>query len=168
MDIVAHALWSGAIYNKKRVWWAVVFGIAPDFFSFGVFTIHRLLSGSFFSPAILHGDIPRHLVVPAYVHGLYNVTHSLLIWAVLFSIIWFSFQRIPWELTAWALHIVIDIPTHSIEFFPTPFLWPLPQPFIDGTSWATPWFMVFNYAAIAGVYLYLYLWRSHVKKVPRV
>ncbi|OHA01763.1 MAG: hypothetical protein A3C11_00195 [Candidatus Sungbacteria bacterium RIFCSPHIGHO2_02_FULL_49_12] len=169
MDIVAHALWSGAIYNKKRVWWAVFFGVAPDLFSFGIFTVGRLLSGRLFSPAIVYGDIPRHLVVPTYVHALYDVTHSVLIWAVLFSIGWFYFQRIPWEFTAWALHIVIDIPTHSLEFFPTPFLWPLPQPFfIDGTSWATPWFLVLNYAAIAGVYICVYVRKLRLKKMPGV
>ncbi|MBI2096855.1 MAG: hypothetical protein HYT40_01725 [Candidatus Sungbacteria bacterium] len=166
MDIFAHALWSGAIYNKKRVWWAVFFGIAPDLFSFGVFIVAHVLTSGFTPIAFDHGDVPRPELVPQYVHALYNVSHSLIVWAVLFAIGWFYFQRLPWEFTAWGLHILIDIPTHSTAFFPTPFLWPLPQPFfVNGVSWATPWFMLINYGAIAVVYGALYWQHARKKKV---
>jgi len=38
-------------------------------------------------------------------------------------------------LLAWALHIIIDIPTHSYELFPTPFLWPISDFKINGIPW---------------------------------
>lgn len=159
MDIAAHALWSGAIYHKKRVWWAIFFGVAPDLFSFGVLTIARMFQQGV-SSLFLAGEVERTqylLQVPDYVYSLYNVTHSLTVWAVLCIIGWLYFKRIPWEFTAWGLHILIDIPTHASTFFPTPFLWPLPQPFfVNSISWGTPWFMILNYAAITFVYLVLF------------
>ena len=56
-------------------------------------------------------------------------------------------------MAAWALHIVCDIPTHSTDYFPTPFLWPLPTPFVDGISRATPGFVAANYATLLIVFI---------------
>ena len=46
MDVFAHALWTGALFRgfnlkakiKIKVWKAVLWGIAPDVFSFGLMT----------------------------------------------------------------------------------------------------------------------------------
>jgi len=43
----------------------------------------------------------------------------------------------------------------SYKFYPTPFLWPISGWKFDGLSWADPWFMLFNYAAIIIVYVLL-------------
>lgn len=51
-------------------------------------------------------------------------------------------------MSAWAIHILIDIPTHSDKFFPTQFLWPLSNYKFYGIIWATPWFMIINYGAL--------------------
>jgi hypothetical protein len=40
------------------------------------------------------------------------------------------------EVTAWALHILIDIPTHSRRHWGPQFLWPLSDVVVDGVSWA--------------------------------
>jgi len=66
-------------------------------------------------------------------------------------------KRVPFELLGWLLHILIDIPTHSYSFYPTPFLWPISQFKFDGISWAIPWFMIANYSALALVFLSLFL-----------
>lgn len=153
MDILAHGLWSGAIYRKKRVWWAVLFGIAPDLFSFGIVFATHVLQNGFVRPQFVEGELPRADLVPAYAHALYNITHSLVVWLAVFIIIWILARKIPWEFSAWALHIIIDIPTHGVQFFPTPFLWPLPQPFfVNGISWGTPWFTALNYGTLFVVY----------------
>ena len=164
MDIFAHALWSGAIYNKKRVGWAIFFGVAPDLFSFGILIVLHLLVNGLTPINFGPGDIPRMDYIPPFVHSLYNVSHSLIVWSVILGISWLYLRRLPWEFTAWGLHILIDIPTHSTVFFPTPFLWPLPQPFVNGVSWSMPWFLFINYAAIAVVYFTLY-WRWKWKSV---
>jgi len=60
-----------------------------------------------------------------------------------------------WPFGSWGLHILCDIPTHSLRFFPTPYLWPLPTPFYNGHSWGNRTFMLANYAGIALAYLVL-------------
>lgn len=60
---------------------------------------------------------------------------------------------------AWGVHILVDIPTHSYRFYPTPFLWPLSGWKFNGFSWGTPWFIVVNYGA-----LLLTIWWLRQKK----
>jgi membrane-bound metal-dependent hydrolase YbcI (DUF457 family) len=50
----------------------------------------------------------------------------------------------------WWSHIVIDVFTHSAEFYPVPLLYPLAYSGFDGLAWNTPWFMALTYPAIAG------------------
>ena len=60
----------------------------------------------------------------------------------------------------WGLHILIDIPTHSYQFYPTPLLWPVSSWKFNGFSWTTPWFIIVNYLAILLVYALLYILRK--------
>jgi len=62
---------------------------------------------------------------------------------------------VPWEIGGWFLHILLDIPTHSYQFYPTPFLWPLSDWTLGGFSWGTPWFLIPNYAAIILIFILL-------------
>jgi hypothetical protein len=164
MDVIAHGLWGGALFlrqTRKRFFAALLIGMAPDLVSFGVFHVmnpHWLtlrLAGEISGPPALN-------VLPPYVFLTYSVGHSLLVWALVFSFSWWVLKRRPWLSIPWLLHILCDIPTHTTRYFPTPFLWPFPTPFINGISWATPWFMVVNYAAIITLYsaMVLYL-RTH-------
>src|SRR5207245_8936033 len=113
-----------------------------------------------------------------YVFHAYKVTHSLVVWVAVLIISWTILRkqhpspppspfkgegegvrvwdgRAVWPLGAWGLHILCDIPTHSTRFFPTPFLWPFPTPYYNGTSWGNKTFMLANYAGIALTYLVL-------------
>jgi len=110
----------------------------------------------------LAGEIsgpPALAILPPYLFHAYNVTHSLVVWAATFFLLWLTTKHPPWLLGAWLLHIVCDIPTHTESYFPTPFLWPLPTPFVDGIPWSTPWLMAVNYATMVLVYsaILLYL-----------
>ncbi|HEX9444497.1 MAG TPA: hypothetical protein VGA73_10270, partial [Candidatus Binatia bacterium] len=96
---------------------------------------------------------PPLSTLPPYLFAAYNVTHSLVVWALLLGLLCIALRRFPWVWLAWGLHILCDIPTHNLRYFPTPYLWPFPTPFVDGISWATPRFMAANYAALAAVYL---------------
>ena len=154
MDVVAHGLWGGALFCRrgtKMFLAAALLGMAPDLLSFGVFHMTRpgwiigRLAGEISGPLALS-------ILPAYVFYAYNVTHSLVVWSAVFFLFWRLRERPPWLLGAWALHILCDIPTHGTDYFPTPFLWPLATPFVEGATWATPEFMIANYACIAGVY----------------
>jgi len=154
MDVVAHGLWGGALFwsrGRKLFIAAVLLGMAPDLLSFGVF--HAMRPGWIISRFV--GEIsgpPAISILPAYVFYAYNVTHSLIVWAMAFFSLWWFMNGPPWLLLAWGLHILCDIPTHGRSYFPTPFLWPLPTPFVDGITWATPEFLAGNYLCLVLVY----------------
>lgn len=148
MDIFAHGLWSFAVFHRKKYkWLAALFGILPDILSFGVLFIIYLLTGS-----IPRGP-PQLNTIPKLIFSAYNITHSFIVFILVFVLIYIFTKKWFWPLTAWAIHILIDIPTHSFRFFPTPFLWPISNYMVDGISWATPWFMVLNYSGLLIVFI---------------
>ncbi|MDO8664161.1 MAG: hypothetical protein Q7K44_01235 [Candidatus Liptonbacteria bacterium] len=67
---------------------------------------------------------------------------------------------VPWEMGGWLLHILLDIPTHSYAFYPTPVFWPLGGWKFSGYPWAHPWFIAANYSAIAVAYLTIRYFRK--------
>ncbi len=139
MNILSHGLWSGIAFGRagrKEFFWAFFFGIAPDLCSFGLFTgsvILGMASGLDWS-----NGPPDPALVPQYVHSLYDVTHSFFVAAVVLGIVFAINKKIWLPLFAWPLHVLMDIPTHSTRFFPTPFLWPISEYRVNGVSWATP------------------------------
>ncbi len=160
MDILAHGLWGGIGFypqGARRFGAGFVLGMAPDLLSFGLFHVTRpgwlrlRLAGELSGP-------PPLSVLPEFVFYAYNLTHSLVIWTSLFGLIWIIRKHPPWVFLAWGLHILCDIPTHSSSYFPTPYLWPLPTPFVEGISWATPWFMMTNYTALLLAYVGMLLY----------
>ena len=102
MDTLAHGLWGGAVFGQKKdsPWkWAFWLGMMPDLLSFGPFFLTHM------------GDIgerwahhqfgpPDHRMIPAYVYHAYNVTHSLVVWAVLFALVWYWRGKIFWPLAS--------------------------------------------------------------------
>lgn len=162
MDTLSHGLWGGAVFGQKNSsqWkWAFFLGMAPDLFSFGPFFLTHLGDiGERWKERSM--GIHRLPVVPAYVHQAYNVTHSLVTFAVLMTLALLFFGRRGWPMGAWGLHILCDIPTHSTRFFPTPYLWPFHTPFYNGTPWARPRFMLANYSLIAVAYISLAIWKK--------
>ncbi|MBI4050587.1 MAG: metal-dependent hydrolase [Candidatus Doudnabacteria bacterium] len=171
MDVFSHGLWAGAVYKALKlktrktfsVKWAVFWGVFPDLFAFAVPLLGLLWNLSF--KGISLADIPGpsttepppqdSLWMFTLATALYNLSHSLIIFTVLFAIVYLIFRRPIWELGAWVLHIIIDVPTHSYEFYPTPLFWPISSWKFDGFSWANPWFLLINYAAILIVFLFL-------------
>ena len=65
-----------------------------------------------------------------------------------------SAKQPVWELSAWGLHVVMDIPLHSADFFPTPFLWPLSEWTFNGWEWMTPSILIPNVLLL----ILLYAW----------
>jgi len=189
MDIIAHGLWAAAAYKaannqrKKRgkktlsIPWAVFFGVFPDLFAFTlpwIFILFGLAAGTI-NPATIPGpssqEPPTPQAFPSYIfdlaNALYNISHSLVIFGIIFAAIYLVQHRIQWELGAWLLHIFIDIPTHSYTFFPTPALWPISEwKFTHGIAWSTHWFMVVNYSLLIFVYIFLYVKRRHNRAQP--
>ncbi len=156
MDTLSHGLWGSYFFGKKKrrdFWAAFTIGMAPDLLSFGVFFVTNLL-GITQAPNWKAGP-PDPATIPQYVHGAYNVTHSFVTFGIVFLAIWL-FRKKPWiPLWAWALHIIMDIPTHSRQFFPTPFLWPLSDVTVDGIPWSVWWIFFPNLILL----IILYVWK---------
>lgn len=160
MDVLAHALWStagGLAARRKFHWrihlgWLAAWSVLPDLVVFAIpaaVRIGRFLTGA--SKTLLpDGSGPRF----DWAFGIYNVTHSAVVWALCFGAVWLVARRPVLELLGWALHIAIDIFTHT-GIFAIKFLWPLSSVHFDGIRWETPWFLALTYVALAAVFLML-------------
>lgn len=162
MDIISHGLWGGLAFGRKQkklYWWAAAFGIMPDFLSFGIYTILTVLG------IMPRPDWSSHPVTPDFVHSFYNVTHSLVIFIIVFAIVWLIRKKAFLPLLAWPIHILMDIPTHSAEFFPTPFLWPVSNFHVNGIPWSNPYIILPDLALLL-IFYAIWWWRS--KKLKKL
>ena len=170
MDIVSHGLWGSLAFGRKNrgsFWLAFGIGLAPDLFSFGVLWAAATL-GLSPKPDFSHG-IPPESSIPPYVHHLYDVTHSFVVFLAVFALLWLLAKRPVWELGAWGLHVLVDIPTHSFAFFPTPFLWPLSDWKFDGWQWSQPVILIPNFTVLFLLYGWFLLQQARpIAKPQRV
>ncbi len=121
---------------------------------------------------------------------LYQISHSFLVFLLLFFLTWlvrrYRLQQKgqggavanislpkqttgcspPWEMWGWFIHILMDIPTHSGQLYPTLFLWPLSDWYVDGNSWGNRRFMVANYLSLLIVFLLLRVFGRKKGRVP--
>jgi hypothetical protein len=139
MDIISHGLWGGIALGRKKksyFWWAFAISIFPDAISFGILMVIRIfgLGGNVEAARdnLSMGQIPH------FINWLYNISHSFFVFGLVFFIVWLLLKKPFWPLLAWGLHILIDIPSHSFAFFPTPFLWPFSNFKVNGISWGEP------------------------------
>ena len=187
MDIFSHGLWAGVaakavnkssgiagkIKRPLKVWHTVLWGVFPDLFAFAlpfVWMFWNIIFGDlkfsdFPRPETVEPAVRDTLPVFQIASGLYNISHSLIVFVLVFALIWFFLRRIPWEMSGWFLHVLIDIPTHSYKFYPTPFLWPISEWKFDGFSWGVPWFIILNYSAIILAYWFLRRRKSKTRKL---
>lgn len=154
MDMISHILLTNLVFKdmpttQRTV--TILFGILPDLVSFG----------GMFNSAFLHKILffkkPPQSIFPPFVFKLYNISHSLLVWLVIFIL--FKLFSLDWLALAWCgwgLHILIDIFTHSGKAFPTPIIWPLSKFHFSGIGWSNKWFLLFGYSAILLLYLIFY------------
>ncbi len=163
MDILAHMLWAnygaqaGNLKLKKEkkplinLTWVTFWSVFPDLFAFAIPIVIAI-------PAIIMNGFnltrPDMFGLPA---TLYQYSHSLVLWAIIFIFVWILAKRPRLELLGWLLHILIDIPSHSATFYPTPFLFPISEyRFKDGISWSNTTFMIINYSLLLIVSLYIF------------
>ncbi len=181
MDILAHTLWANyggraankLISKKKKnipkinIFWVSFMGVFPDFFAFGIpffIILWQIITGdlSLSSFGSHHAPAGVNFDLSAY---LYQYSHSLVVWALVFIVFWFIYKRPRFELLGWALHIIIDIPSHSIDFFPTPFLFPISEyRFPYGIQWSNRWYMIINYSLLLAISIFLIIRHYKNKK----
>lgn len=132
----------------------------PDFLVFGLpfaGTIIAMISGSdvsIFSQAGHHTDAN-------YIYGIYNITHSLIIRSIVFGVLWLIYKKPIKASFARLLHILIDIPTHSLAFFATPFLWPISNYKFDGIPRSNKIIFIPNLILLVILYSIYFYKKSH-------
>ncbi len=187
MDIVSHALWTAAAASSARaMWrascppvagkiagaarriacatprppsplWAVLWGVFPDAVSFTVPAVVRtwwFLTGQ--TTSLLPQPGSRQF---QFVWQLYDGSHSAVVFAVVFGMVWLAARRPALAMLGWALHIAVDVPTHR-GMFAVHFLWPLSRFGVNGVPWESRWLLAANFAALAGVYGWMWRWRK--------
>lgn len=153
MDVFSHGLWGGAAFgraSKRAFLSAVAFSVLPDLLSEGVLLLLVVLRAPGM-PAVDAGH-PNIGEFPRYAQTFYDCTHSLIVFILVLVVTCIAWKRVYVPLLAWGLHILIDIPTHSINLFPTPFLWPLSDFRLDGIAWNRPVILIPNVVLLTVVY----------------
>lgn len=159
MDVFAHVLWTNAAYYRKyKTDWktrslSAFFGVLPDLCSFAPLFVYSFISRRGFWDLV-----NANAWVARYAHESYNYTHSLILFAFVALIVTLIRKgKVWWPMFGWALHILIDIPTHR-GFYETPFLFPISDyKFSYGISWGEPTFMAVNYSALILTYIIIFI-----------
>ena len=157
MDTLSHALWGKGLFGyRKYRWYSFLFGALPDLFSFGIYFIYSI----FFTSSPIMGR-PTRSEIPEWVYSLYDISHSLVIASLFIFIAYKINKEFAFPMLAWPAHIILDFFTHSIEFFPTPILWPISDFKFDGIPWSNP--IVFFANVLVIFLLFIYRWKRTKK-----
>ena len=149
MDTLSHALYGKGLFGyKKYRWYSFFFGIIPDIFSFGIYFIYLIVFSEF------EFGRPSRDELPYWVYDLYDISHSMVTALVFIAIAYKINKDFAWPMLAWPMHIIVDFFTHSIEFFPTPILWPISDYRFDGVPWSNPYVLVINFVLIFVIFIY--------------
>ncbi len=175
MDILAHTLWAGAgvVLLRRRMpvaprTVAVTLGLAalPDLLQLlPIIGWWVTGSGSFevlraYAIAVPGQEPAMPAIVTLLSHHLHCIAHSAVVAGVVTLLLWKLRGALWIPLLGWWSHIVIDVFTHSADFYASPVLYPFTERGFDGIAWNTPWFMVLNYTALVGVGSWLLVTRT--------
>jgi hypothetical protein len=170
MDILAHALWAGIgttlatrrrPISRRTVAATIAFAVLPDivhllpiatWIAFGDERLPTLVQYAFAMPGT-EPALPAE--VARWTYHLHCVMHSGVIAGAVTALLWFFTRSLLIPLLGWWSHIVIDVFTHSADFYPTPVLYPFTMRGFDGIAWNSPWFLAVNYALLKTALVYL-------------
>lgn len=157
MNFISHILLSNLVYKELPLeirWWVIVFGVLPDVLSFaGIYRLKFLKKMLFFNRGV------PHQYLPLFIFFVYNITHSILIWACIWLFLKFVLQADLAALifTSWGLHILVDIFTHnSKSTLVTRIFWPVSRWYFHGLNWSSYRFLLFEYSMFAILYWIFY------------
>jgi hypothetical protein len=175
VDILAHGWWVGvglgaaslaghARPDRRTVGWMVGCAVAPDLVHLLPVAIGALHSPNGFANlsgyalALPGAEPPMSDTVAWFAHHLHCAFHSAVVAAAVSMSLRLLLWRWWWPLLGWWSHIIIDVFTHSADFYPSPVLYPLTYRGFDGIAWNRPGFQTLNYGALIALTLWL-LWR---------
>ena len=160
VDILAHGLWVGVgaawmhrhrRLDRRTTVLALGLAVVPDLAQLLPLLYLALFSHDGWTVLLAYANaLPGYEpalspVVTELTHHLHCVMHSALVAGVVTAISWMWLGRFWIPLLGWWSHILIDVFTHSAEFYPSPVFYPVTYWGFDGLAWNTPWFMVANY-----------------------
>jgi hypothetical protein len=170
VDVLAHGLWAGAgVLLARRRWevssrtaaLVVALAVAPDLPQL-VPILGWLATGSEPGTTVENyvmaqpgHEPPLPELVQVLTHHLHCMTHSAIVAGAITLLLWVWTRSLWIPLLGWWSHIVIDVFTHSADYYPSPVFYPITREGFDGVAWNAPWFMALNYAALAVVYVWL-------------
>ena len=171
MDVLSHWLWGMAVTRgkvKARV--AGPMGVLPDLVAFVPASIAGAISG-FQKPEIDDSTVTADFHPLSW--EIYQWSHSVIIVTICCLLTWLYLEKkgtpklmqdlflstytpgkqalLLW--TPWFFHILTDIPSHTLKFFPTPVFHPFSDLMFDGVRWSTPWFWFTNATLLAATWI---------------
>jgi len=183
MDVVSHWLW-GTLVTRKRVHWKVSgpMSVLPDLVAFVPSAIYSFATGMERTGV---DETTTTAEFPSIAWNMYQLSHSIVISGVLMLVTMAFLIRHPHHrLTSfitspssrpftlafliwlpWFVHILVDIPTHTLRFFPTPVLYPLSDAMFDGVRWSHPVIWFSNLALLTGLWGFV-LYRERKSNHP--
>jgi len=168
MDIVAHAFWAGAgtvlaawrfpvrrfPIERRTVVATMALAAMPDLMQFlPVLWWVSFGDGPWAALYALAAALPgQEPAMPPVIalssHHLHCIAHSAVIAGALTVVMWIATRSLWMPMLGWWSHILIDVFTHSADFYPVPVLYPITERGFDGIAWNEPWFMALNYTAL--------------------
>jgi hypothetical protein len=172
MDILAHGLWAafGTALAAQRfslsrgtVAATIALAVVPDVLHvlpvawWGLFG-----SGSLEELAayVMLTARPEPVLPPAvalWTNHLHCIMHSAVVAAAVTLAMWVAMRCLWIPLLGWWSHILIDVFTHSADFYPSPVLYPFTLRGFDGIAWNRPWLMALNYASLGVAFAWLWM-----------
>jgi len=151
MDTLSHALWGKGLFGyRKYRWFSFLFGVIPDLLSFGIYFLFNLIV----NPFTMKLGKPELSELPDWVFLLYDFSHSFIIAMIFILIVYKINKDFCFPMLAWPFHILLDVFTHSVEYFPTPIFWPISNYRFDGIPWSNPYIMLINIICIFLIFIY--------------
>jgi hypothetical protein len=127
-------------------------------FAINIITILSGGSGSVF------GQAGHHNIDEKYINIIYNITHSLVIRGIVFGLLRLILKKPIKASFARALHILIDIPTHALSCFATPFLRPISNYKFDGIPRSNKIIFIPNIIVLVILYSIYFYRKPHKAK----
>ena len=179
MDILSHTLWVVAgvevarrrriIVGRRDIVASAILAALPDVIHLvPVFAWVLLGNGSLASlyqyAIALPGDEPSMpAIVVLTAHHLHCIMHSGIVAGAITALVWLMHQRLWIPLLAWWSHILIDVFTHSDDYYPSPIFYPITYWGFDGFAWNRPAFVAMNYTLLVALYAWLLFTRVRQK-----